>query len=178
MWLKNTENLFTSSASDSEKGKDYGKDLRIRLLFLAEDPIIDLALLELVDFLLILAEIDGFLAQRGGCPLVVAVEDGPFEQQSQSRRLGDGDLRGSVRVHDALGVAPGSDEHCRHGDHLADLVHHEALAVDFEAEPLGAIDDDRVAVDLEGLDEAFGGGVGVGLLDGVVVEIVGADVLV
>ena len=63
-----------------------------------------------------------------------------------------------------------------HGDHFADMVHHEGLPVNFEGEPFGVVDDDGVGGDFEGADDAFGGGVFEGLLDGVVVEVAGADV--
>ena len=60
------------------------------------------------------------------------------------------------------------------GNHLANLMHHEALAMHLQGEPFGATDHDGGVIDGEGFDDAVGGGVSEGLVDGVVVESVGA----
>ena len=57
-------------------------------------------------------------------------------------------------------------------------MHHETLTVDFQREPFGVVDDDRGGADFEGADDTLGRGVFEGFLDGVVVEVTGAQVAV
>lgn len=122
--------------------------------FLTEDTIVNLTLLELINGIGMLVEVDGVFARLMGLP-VIRVEDGPFKKQTQTGSLGNGDLIGAVSLDNPLGITAAAHDHGSHGDHLADLVHHETLAMDLEAEPLGAVDDDGLFGHLEGLDVTF-----------------------
>ncbi|GJC94835.1 cell cycle control protein [Colletotrichum higginsianum] len=155
-----------------------GLNSRVLLLLDLEDALVDLLVLERLELFVVLAKVDRLLAKVVLGAAVVGVEDGPLEQQAQAGRLGDGDPRRAVALLDALERRRAADDEGGHADHLADLVHHEALAVYLERHPLGVADLDRLRVDLEGLDVALGRRVLEALLDRVVVEVDGAAVLV
>ena len=55
------------------------------------------------------------------------------------------DLAGAVAFWDEGRGCTGSGEEDDEGDHLADLMEHEGLAVEAEGEPFGAVEDDGVA---------------------------------
>ena len=153
-----------------------GENILILPLLLPKDPSINLPLLKRRHLHLILAKINLLLPKLRRRPLVIRIEDRPLQQQPQPRRLRDAEFVRAVAFGDPVDVAAAADEQRRHGNHLADLVHHEALAVDLEREPFGVVDEARGGVDDEAFDDAFGGRVAVLFLYGVVVEVVRADV--
>ena len=61
----------------------------IPLLFLPENPLIDLPLLELLHRLLVLPEVQRIPSMLRSLDVVVAVEDWPFEQETQAGDFGD-----------------------------------------------------------------------------------------
>lgn len=71
-------------------------------------------------------------------------------------------------------MAAAADYQSGHGDHFADLMHHEALPVDFQRKPFRVVDDHGVGGYDEGFDDAFCRGITGTFVDSVVVEIVRA----
>lgn len=72
---------------------DQSGVLRMLSFLLPEDPVIDLPLLELVDFLGIVVEVDRLLSQRLRL-LVEDFEDRALQQETQSRRFRNRNLGG------------------------------------------------------------------------------------
>lgn len=128
------------------------KNLHVLLLLDLEDALVNLLVLERLQLVVVLCKVDRLLAKVVLRAAVVRVEHGALQQQAQAGRLGDGDARRAVALADALERRAAAHDERRHADHLADLVHHEALAVHLERHPLGVADLDRAHVDLERLD--------------------------
>lgn len=160
MWLKNDEKLVFCQLvflfPDVDCNDTGGDDLRLRFLLFAENPVIDLSLLKLVNFRLIHAEIDRPFLCLDGFLVVICVENRPFQQKTQSRCFGDGDLSRPIRVSDPLRHTAASHHQSSHSDHFANLVHHETLSVDFQTQPLRVVDDNGCLIELEGLDVPSG----------------------
>ncbi len=146
-------------------------------LLLPKNPLINLPLLELGDLLLKLVEIDLLALKLPDRAFIIRLEDGPLEKQAQAWRFRDADVVWAVALVDAGERRSAADDEGDHGDHLADLVHHEGLPVDFEGEPFGIVDDDGIRADFEGADDALGGRIFEGFLNSVVVKVAGADVV-
>jgi len=146
------------------------------LLLFPKNSLINLPLLKFSNLLLKLIEIDLFPLKLSYRALVIRLKNRPFQKQAQTWRFRDADVVRPVALVYARERRPAAYDEGDHGDHFADLMHHEGLAVDFEGKPFGVVDDEGGGGDGEGADYPLSGGIFKGFLDGVVVEVAGADV--
>src|SRR5215471_19083375 len=118
--------------------------IRIRRLFLAKDSFVNFSLLEFLYFLLIFGEVDWIFAELYDRFLVVCLKYWTLQEQPESRGLWNGNFLGPVTLVNALDIATRPHDEGNHSDHLSNLVHHEALTMDLEAQPFRSIDYERL----------------------------------
>jgi hypothetical protein len=132
----------------SNEGIDWNDIIPSTLLLLPENPIIDLPLLELIHLRLKLLEIDR-LTVKTLCLVIVSIENRTLKQETQTRRFRNSNALRTICLSDPIRMAARANNHRSHGDHLANLVHHETLSMDLQTEPFCAIDDNRRSVHLK-----------------------------
>src|SRR5947207_357429 len=154
-------------------GLDFqiGKYIRIRLILFTEYSFINFPLFEFLDLIFIFAKVNWVLAEITKGFLVICIENRSLQEQSESRSLWNGNFLVPITLDNALDVATAPHDKYGHGNHFSNLMHHEALAVYLEAEPLCPINDKWRPRNFEGLDNSFRCRVTEGVLNRVVVEI-------
>lgn len=150
---------------------DHGALLTLRL----NNGGVDVRLLEVLDRLLFALPFQPLMQPVTSEAFVVPVEMNPFQDQSQSWSFGYVHLRLSPAPlhHILLRVALYHGDH--QANHLADLVHHEALASHSYHSKLSAAADERLSAG-HLCDVTAGAGVAWSLLRSEVVEVMGAFV--